>query len=77
MRGKILLRPVEISVSPICLVYGAADAAIKLFFYRIISLNVLNLAIFDHFREIFYPRKVSKPQNREIKYLPSLRFSFS
>ena len=32
---------------------------------------------FDHFCEILYLRKVSKPQNREIKYLPSLRFSFS
>ena len=32
---------------------------------------------FHDFREILYLRKVSKPQNRELKYLPSFRFSFS
>ena len=34
-----------------------------------ITLMVLIFAIFDHFCEILYPRKVSKLQNREIKYL--------
>ena len=35
------------------------------------TLKVLNFpifAIFDHFREILYPQKASKPQNREIIY---------
>ena len=32
------------------------------------TLKVLNFAIFDHFRDILYPRKVSKPQIREMKY---------
>ena len=27
-----------------------------------------DFAIFDHFYEILYPQKVSKPQNRDIKY---------
>ena len=36
------------------------------------TLKVLNftiLAFFDHFCKILYRRKVSKPQNREIRYL--------
>ena len=39
-------------------------------------LKVLNLAIFDHFHEILYARKVSKPQNREIMIsIPAYRIS--
>ena len=39
-------------------------------------LKVLNLAIFDRFHEIFYARKVSKPQNREIMIsIPAYRIS--
>ena len=30
-------------------------------------LNFTIFAIFKNFREILYPRKVSKPKNREIK----------
>ena len=40
-------------------------------FRKDITLKVLNFAIFaifDHICEILYPRKVSKPQNREIRY---------
>ena len=40
-------------------------------------LDFVIFEIFDHFRKILYPWKVSKPQNRKIKYLPRLRFSFS
>ena len=43
------------------------------------TLTVLNLAIFtifDYFCKILYLQKVSNPQNRKIKYLMSLRFSF-
>ena len=47
------------------------------FEFEIYTLKVLNFAIFDHFHEILYLRKISKPQNREIKCLPTLRFSFS
>ena len=36
--------------------------------YTLKVLNFAIFAIFDHFCEILYPRKVSKPQNREIKY---------
>ena len=39
------------------------------------TLKVLNFtifAIFDNFREILYLQKVSKPQNREIKYPQNL-----
>ena len=31
-------------------------------------LNFVIFAIFDHFREILYRQKVSKPQNRKTKY---------
>ena len=30
---------------------------------HIYTLKVLNFAVFDHFHEILYPRKVSKLQN--------------
>ena len=51
---------------------------------RVITLRVLLSRVliftgikFHDFREILHPQKVSKPQNHEIKYLPSFRFSFS
>ena len=45
-------------------------------------LHFAIFAIFDRFREILYPRKVSKLQivklnTRKVKNLPSLRFFFS
>ena len=36
------------------------------------ALKVLNFAIFDHFRQISYPQKFSKPQNCEIKFPKNL-----
>ena len=38
------------------------------FIHKAFTLKVLNFALFDHFREILYPRKVSKSRNGEIKY---------
>ena len=38
------------------------------FIHKAFTLKVLNFALFDHFCEILYPRKVSKSRNGEIKY---------
>ena len=46
-----------------------------IFLYTLKVLNFPVFEIFDYFREILYPPKVSKPKNHEIENL--LRFSFS
>ena len=55
--------------------WNILGSTLKIFNFAGIKFTIF--AIFDHFREILYPRKVSKPQSRKIKYMPSLRFSFS
>ena len=50
---------------------------IKILNFEGIKFRFHQIAIFNHFCKILYPRNVSKPQNCEIKYLPSLRYFFS
>ena len=60
--------------------FKALDLLPKDIKYDLGILKVKNFAIFvifDNFCEILYLRKLSKPQNCEIKYQPSLRSSFS
>ena len=58
-------------------VYRSLFCETSAFNNKLLNFALLIFDIFYPFCEILYPPKISKPQNREIRYLPSLRFYFS
>ena len=48
------------------LCYMTVSRTLKVLKFAVLDFAIF--AIFDHFRELLYPRKVWNPQNRKIKY---------